>query len=456
MSVFVIKRGLNIPLAGAPVSMIENGCQSLKTVGVAAGDYKGLKPRLLVTEGAAVELGAPLFEDKSTGALFTAPAAGTIKAIHRGAKRRLLTVELNIAATDTSAARFSPVTADDLGRLERKEICHTLNQAGCWVTLRERPYGRIPAFDSIPHAIFVTAMDTEPLGNYPALIISLNANAFAHGLLVLAQLTAGFVHVCKHPKPMHGSIPHPQHERIQHHTFAGSHPAGLPGTHIHLIAPIGLAKKKVWYIGYQDVIRIGKLFLTGELFMERYVALGGPQVLHPRILKTRLGANVFELSVAELKDGETRLISGSPLAGRCCEPATSCLGPFANALAAVAEDRGRYFQDFMVPGLNKFSLKAVFLSSFIRNKQFAMGSSTHGSRRAVVPIGAYEEVMPLKILATPLIKALLANDSEAAEQLGALELEGEDLALCTFVCPCKNNISAALDAMLEQLYYENA
>ncbi|BBM88796.1 Na(+)-translocating NADH-quinone reductase subunit A [Spirochaetota bacterium] len=483
MGTFAIKKGLDIPLVGKPVAIIEQAA-AVSTVGVVALDYKNIKPRLLVAENEEVQIGTPLFEDKVSGVLFTAPGGGTVKAIHRGAKRKLLALEIALAEVEEHRPSFPTLAINDIKGLASSVIRDRLNEAGCWAVIRERPFGGIADMKATPRSIFVTATDTDPLGSHPSHVIAVNEKAFVCGLHVLAQLTPGYVHVCR---AKNSDIPHAENERVQQHVFTGKHPAGLVGTHIHFIDPIATTDDRVWHVGYQDVIKIGKLFLTGKIFVERYVALGGTEVAHPRMLKTRIGANLNDLVKRELtvagyeaeknrstlasrpvpvktasKDSQAseqsdfRIVSGSPLAGRKVEPGVHFLGAYANAVAVLKEDRGRYFQDFMRPGANKFSLKAVFVSGLFKNKRFAIGTSTHGSHRAVVPIGAYEEVLPLNILATPLIKALLVKDLEAAEQLGALELDGEDLALCTFVCPGKNNISDALEEVLGALYQEKS
>jgi Na+-transporting NADH:ubiquinone oxidoreductase subunit A len=52
------------------------------------------------------------------------------------------------------------------------------------------------------------------------------------------------------------------------------------------------------------------------------------------------------------------------------------------------------------------------------------------------------------------LKALVTKDLERAEQLGALELDEEDLALCTFVCPSKNEYGPALREVLAAMEKE--
>jgi Na+-transporting NADH:ubiquinone oxidoreductase subunit A len=216
-----------------------------------------------------------------------------------------------------------------------------------------------------------------------------------------------------------------------------THPAGLVGTHIHHLDPVH-ADKTVWSVDYQDVIAIGQLFTSGKLPTSRVVALGGPQVENPRLLRTRIGANLEELTAGQLKGGENRVISGSVLSGRTAAGALNFLGRYHNQVSVILEGREREFFGWFSPGMNKHSNMSIYLSSFFgKGKRFDMTSSTNGSERAIVPIGTFERVMPLDILPTQLLRAIVVSDIATAQDLGVLELDEEDLALCTYVCPGK-------------------
>src|SRR5690606_32102606 len=134
---------------------------------------------------------------------------------------------------------------------------------------------------------------------------------------------------------------------------------------------------------------------------------------------------------------EIRKISGSVFGGRTASGTFDYLGRFHNQISLIKEDRQRHFLGWQSPGLNRFSVKPIFLSKFL-NKKFAFTTTTNGSVRSIVPIGSYEKVMPLDILPTYLLRYIMARDTEMCIKLGAVELDEEDLALCTFVDPCKN------------------
>lgn len=235
-------------------------------------------------------------------------------------------------------------------------------------------------------------------------------------------------------------------------SFAGPHPAGLSGTHIHFIDPVS-ATKSVWYLNYQDVIAIGKLFTTGELYTGRVVSLAGPQVKKPRLVRTQLGANLSQLTVNELAEGENRVISGSVLSGAKAAGAHDYLGRYALQVSVIAEGREQEFLGMIAPYSHKFSITRTVLGAFSK-KLFNFTTAVNGSERAMVPIGSYERVMPLDILPTLLLRDLASGDTDSAQALGCLELDEEDLALCTFVCPGKNNYAPMLRAALDKIEKE--
>jgi Na+-transporting NADH:ubiquinone oxidoreductase subunit A len=445
-----LKKGFNIPITGAPEQLIQPG-PAITTVALIGGDYIDLIPSVLVNEGDRVKLGQPLFTDKKTaGVRYTAPGSGVVTAIHRGTKRVLQSVVIRLEGDEEET--FNRYGQQQLIQLSAAQVQENLLASGLWTALRTRPYSKVPAPDSKPHSIFVTAMDTNPLALQPEVVINEYHEDFANGLSVIAQLTEGPVFVCKSPET---TILTPPSEQLKIAEFSGPHPAGLVGTHIHFLDPVS-ATKTVWYLNYQDVIAIGKLFTTGRLWVERIIALGGPPVLKPRLLRTRLGANTNDLLLGELQDVECRAISGSVLSGRRAAGWASYLGRYHTQLSVLAEGREREFFGWIMPGKNKFSILNVFLSSLSRaTRKFALTTTQNGSPRAMVPVGNnYEQVMPLDILPTQLLRSLLVGDTEMAQSLGCLELDEEDLALCSFVCVGKYDYGPVLRKNLTQIEKE--
>lgn len=426
-----IKKGLDLPISGAPSQTISEG-NKVTQVAILGDDYVGMKPTMKVQEGDQVACGQVIFTDKKTpGVVFTSPASGKVVAINRGSKRKLLSVVIEISGDEQ--VEFAKFSDKELGFLGRDQVRDNLVNSGLWTSFRTRPFSKTPEVDAVPDAIFVTAMDTHPLSPDPAVVLQEHAESFNQGLQIIAQLTEGKVFVCSEAS---ASIEVKEHSQVVQKSFSGVHPAGLPGTHIHFLHGATVANP-VWHIGYQDVVAIGKLFTTGKLFTDRIIAIGGPSAKNPRLVRTRLGCNLKELLANEVHEGDVRKISGSVFGGFAATGARSFLGKFHNQVTVLPEGREKELFGWLVPGANKFSVTRAFLSSLIPGKKFDFTTTTGGSERALMPIGSYERIMPLDILSTQLLRALVSKDTDTAQQLGCLELDEEDLALATFVCPGK-------------------
>ncbi len=465
MAVHKIKKGLSLPITGEPQQQIEDAAAPGR-VALVAADYHGMKPTMHVKVGDGVRRGQLLFEDKKMpGVRFTAIAGGKVAASQRGARRALqsLVIELDDGerAGKADTVRFAADTGKHPAELSGDQVKELLLESGLWTALRARPYSRVADPAATPHSIFVTAIDTNPLAPDPAVVLQGREDDFERGVAAMAKLTAGNVYVCTAPgttwpvprSPEGGQMG--SGARVKVEQFAGRHPAGTAGVHIHRLDPVD-RNKVVWHLGYQDVIAAGRLFHRGELDVSRVVSLAGPAVNRPRLLRTRVGVSTDDLaSGAELRlrpsgatadgagDGgttkEVRLISGSVLSGRTAQgEAHGYLGRYDNQVSVLAEGREREFLGWMAPGTDKFSTTKSFLSALMPGKKYAFTTSTNGSDRAIVPIGVYERVFPLDILPSALLRALAMGDLEHAEALGALELDEEDLALLTFVCPSKS------------------
>lgn len=445
---FRIRKGLDLPISGVPEQHVTTGA-SIHHVAIVGDDYVGMRPAMLVQEGDRVIKGQALFEDKKNpGVMFTAPASGTVVAIHRGERRVLQSVVIQIEGDEKR--EFARFDAPDLATLSHDAVQTQLLESGLWTALRTRPYSKTPVPGTVPAAIFVTAIDTNPLSADPQPLILAERKAFDAGLTVLTRLTPGKVHVCQASGGKLGG--HPQGQ-VAFNEFAGPHPAGLVGTHIHFLEPVSLTKQ-VWHLNYQDVIAIGKLFTTGELCAERIIAIGGPQATQPRLVRTLLGADLTALLAGETKEGENRIISGSVLSGRHATGPMAWLGRFHLQVSVVLEGREKELFGWVLPGAEKYSVTRTTLGHFLRRKLFNFSTSTNGGERAMVPIGNYERVMPLDILPTVLLRDLLAGDTDGAQALGCLELDEEDLALCTYVCPGKYEYGPVLREVLTRIEQE--
>lgn len=425
-----ISKGLDLPISGAPEQTISAGANA-RSVALIGFDYVGMKPTMEVKEGDRVALGQILFSDKkNVGVKFTSPGAGTVAAINRGEKRALQSVVIDLDGDEQ--LEFSHYNASDLAGLDTAAVRTQLIDSGMWTAFRTRPFSKVPGIESTPETIFVTAIDTNPLAADPTVVIAEDNVSFVNGLTILGRLGAANVFCCT----ADGVDQLVGNSGAQQEAFAGPHPAGLAGTHIHKLAPVS-ANKTAWTINYQDVMAIGRLFTTGAISVDRVVALSGPMVDKPRLVKTRVGANTDELLAGELASGDIRVISGSILNGRKAKGAYAFLGRYHQQLTALVEGRDREFMSYLRAGADKHSITRTFLSAWGSAKKFAFSTTTNGSDRAMVPIGSYEKVMPLDILPTQLLRALIVGDTEVAQKLGCLELDEEDLALCTYVCSGK-------------------
>ena len=443
-----INKGLDLPIDGKPEQKIELARAS-RSVGVIGSDFPGMKPTMHVQVGDKVNSGQVLFSDKKNeGVVFTAPSAGVISGINRGDKRSLLSVTIDV--TEGSEEEFQVHDVNQLDQLEGAAVREQLIKSGQWVAFRTRPFSRVPAIDASPNSIFVTVMNTDPLGLDPTIVLREAQQEFEAGLLVLTRLTEGNVYICSGEG---SEVSFAECEGLKGQVFSGPHPAGLAGTHIHHLDPVG-PTKTVWYLDFQEVIAFGPLFLTGKILTERVVSLAGPGVSNPRLLRTSLGANLTELVAGELKEGEQRVISGSVLSGRGADSPVDYLGRYHQQVAALGQSRSRDLFGYLSVGTKKHSVFPVFLSKWLGEKTVEFTTSTNGSPRAMVPIGTYDTLIPMDILATQLLRSLLVGDIESAINLGCLELDEEDIALCTYSCPGKYEYGPVLRDMLTQIERE--
>jgi Na+-transporting NADH:ubiquinone oxidoreductase subunit A len=455
VSVHRIAKGLDLPLAGEPAQAID-AAPTAARVALVAADYIGVKPAMLVAPGERVLRGTPLFDDrKGPGVRYVAPAAGTVAAIHRGEMRAFQSIVIAVDPDDGPEAQvtFANWTDTPPERQDADAIRALIVESGMWTAFRARPFSRVPAPSSAPHSIFVTAMDTRPHAPSVDTVLAGRSADFHAGLLAIAKLCSGKTYVCK---AAGSSVTAPASDRIVVEEFAGPHPAGTVGLHIHLLDPIRLGKS-VWHIGYQDVAAIGRLLATGTLDVERVIALAGPGALRPRLVRTRLGASLDEMTRDERRLGEQRVVSGSVLDGRTASGEVhGYLGRHHMQVSLLPEGQRRELFGWIAPGRDKFSLLGVVLGAWSRGRRLPLTTTTNGGERAMVPIGAYERVLPFDLLPTFLLRALITGNVEWAEEMGCVELDEEDLALCTFVCPGKFEYGPLLRAMLTRIEHEEA
>lgn len=456
MGIHRIRRGLDLPVQGQPSQTCEQS-QAPGRVGLLAEDYVGMKPTMFAAVGDAVRRGQVLFEDKKApGVRYTAPAGGTVTGIHRGDRRALQSVVIQLDATELAGGddcvSFDAYAGRHPSELTADQVRALLLESGLWTGLRARPFGKVPLADATPHSLFVTAADSNPHAPDVDVVISGSEEHFARGVAALSKLAGEApVYICRAKGSVVGSSLDGT-ARIEE--FDGPHPSGTAGLHIHVLDPVD-RNKQVWHADYQDVIAVGKLFGNGKLPVDRVISLAGPSVRNPRLLRTRLGAATETLTNRELHDGDHRIVSGSVLSGRRAEgDVFGYLGRYHSQVSVLGEDSKRKLLGWLAPGTDVFSVTRVFLANWLPGRRYGFTTTTNGSVRAMVPVGMYEKVMPMDILPAPLLRSLLIANPERAEELGALELIEEDLALCSFVSPEKAEFGALLRKVLTTLEKE--
>jgi Na+-transporting NADH:ubiquinone oxidoreductase subunit A len=442
---FRLRRGLDLPLAGAADPDRIEEAPPIRSVALLGADAPGVRPELRVAQGERVRLGQTLFVDRRRPQIrFTAPGAGVVRSIERGARRRLEAVVIELEGED--GERFDPCDARDVATLPRERVEGVLLASGLWTALRTRPFSRIPDPGSAPAAIFVTAIATDPLAPPVQRVAAEGAADFAVGLAALTRLTSGLVHVCTRPD---AGLALPELERVSLAEFEGPHPAGLPGTHMHCIDPAG-PDRTLWQVGCADVLALGRLLVTGRPCVERVVALTGPALARPRLVRTRIGASTEDLVRGSCRETACRVISGSALSGRDAVGAGAYLGRLHTQVCVLAEPRAGEPRPWLAPGW-RGRARRVFGRPFGAARALPLTTALGGRPGVFFPLERLERVMPGRFLVAPLLRALVVGDEDAAVALGCLELAEEDLALASFLCPGKLDYGALLRATLDQI-----
>ncbi len=443
-----LKKGLDVPISGEPQQVIHQSTQVTK-VALTGDDYIGMKPTMEVAEGDRVKTGQLLFVDKKNeGIRYTSPATGKILSINRGAKRKFESIVIELE--DDEYVTFLDPDEKPPGQHNSDEIRSILLESGMWNNFRTRPFGKVPGRDTEPAALFITAMDSRPLAADPKIIIAEYTNDFSIGLTILAGVTKNKIYLCR---AADAEITVPIPTNVEAVEFSGPHPAGLPSTHMHMLDH-ATESRILWHIDYQDVIGIGHLFRTGQLPTEKVIALAGPAVKEPRLLKIRRGGSIEELCAGELVSTPTRVLSGSIIDGRKVDEYHQFVGHYHNQISALHDGSGRGLFNWGHPGGNRFSIKPIFTSALDRTRKFAMNTALWGGERAIYPIDSYDRVMPLDIIPLALLKSISTCDTEKCRSLGALELIEDDVALLSFICPGKNNFAPMLRQVLTEIEQE--
>jgi Na+-transporting NADH:ubiquinone oxidoreductase subunit A len=405
-----------------------------KRFAVKPPDFTGCFPKMLVKEGDIVKAGTPLFFDKyRDNILFTSPLSGKVAMVHRGAKRRLLEVIIESDGRQT----FEDFGKDKIDGLKKEAIVEKLLKSGIWPMIRQRPYSVIANPKDDPKAIFINAFDTAPLAPDFDFLVEGRGEAFQAGLEVLSKLTSGKLHLNVDAKKTTSKVfLNAKHVHINQ--FSGPHPAGNVSVHINRVDPLNKGEV-IWYVGPQEVITIGSLFLEGKYDASRIIALAGSEVKHPQYFKTFVGACITNMVSGNVSEGNNRYISGNVLSGEKIEK-DGFAGFYKNMVTVIPEGDYYEFLGWLMPGLGKFSVSGTFLSRLMPNRKYRLDTNLHGGHRAFVMTGQYEKVFPFDIYPMQLLKAILVEDIDLMENLGIYEVDEEDFALCEVIDTSKTQM----------------
>ncbi len=428
-------KGLDIKLAGE-ASKETVAAKQAAQYAVAPCDFEGVAPKLLVKVGDSVEAGAALFYNKENSRIiFTSPVSGTISAINRGEKRKIINIVIDADSTQKSK-EFNVVEPT---KANREQIIATLLESGLWSLLIQRPYGVIADPAQTPKAIFVSTFDSSPLAPDYNYTLQAEMDSVKRGVAVLQALTEGEVHFGLRANT---DTPFANVSGVETTLFKGKHPAGNVGVQIHHVDPINKGEV-AWTINIQDLAIIGRLFTTGKIDMTRTIALCGSEVKEPKYVKVMAGAAMSSIvgeNVKEQKEGDTiRYISGGVLTGTK-SAADGFLGYYANSVTLIPEGDKYEMLGWAMPRFSKFSVSKSYFSWLMPWKKFRLDTNLNGGERAFVVTGLYEKYLPMDIYPMHLLKAIIAGDIDKMEALGIYEVVEEDFALCEFVDPSKTEM----------------
>jgi Na+-transporting NADH:ubiquinone oxidoreductase subunit A len=438
MAEFKLKKGFDIKVAGkAELQITDLGAP--KKVALQPIDFRGYKPKLEVEVGAVVKKGTPLFHVKSNKAVkFVSPVSGKVTEINRG-ERRAITEVVVENDSKNDAEKFETYSVSTT----KEQIVETMLKGGMWPLVRQRPFSKIANPADSPRDIFISGMDTAPLAADVKFIMQGLEKEFQQGITILSKLTEGKIYLSTDGNG--DGVPAFQNAiNVIKNSFSGPHPAGNVGVHIHHVKPVK-SPDVVWYVQPYAVAMIGRFFQTGEYPAERVIAIAGHALKKRQYYKTIVGAPVSALvTEANLDHPEARIISGNVLTGRKILH-KGFIGFYDNLVSVIPEGpKERRLIGWYRPGFNLRSHSRSFLSTWINRDENKVDTLLNGANRTFVMSGDYEKVLPMDIYPVYLAKSVLAEDIEEMEGLGILEVDEEDMALCSYICPSKHDFGAII------------
>ncbi|MDP6133995.1 MAG: Na(+)-translocating NADH-quinone reductase subunit A [Candidatus Marinimicrobia bacterium] len=436
-----IRKGHDLKLVGAPAKSVQDINDSA-FIKLHPSDFPGVKPKLLVKVGETLKKGQAVFNDKNNpNILFTSPNAGIVEDIYFGERRRIefITIRVDENAGEMS---FDQYALGKIYELDPTDVTDILCKSGLWPALRRRPFSKIAIPHLPPKAIFISTMSTAPFAaDLEVILDKIPKDNIQAGINVLQLLTTGSVNLVSPKKVINSKLSELQN--IQQHTYSGPHPSGNVGIHVSQIDPIKNKDDSIWYISIQDVGLIGNLFLTGKQNYRKIITVAGSSIADRMHYSVNRGTLISDILSKNKVEKDSRIISGDVLSGSISK-LDNAIGYYHESLTVIPDEINREFLGWIGPGLSKYSLSYTFLSTLFPKREKVLSTAMNGGKRAILPIGAIEKVMPLDILPTMLLKSIIANDIETMEQLGIYECDPEDFALCSFTDASKMDITGII------------
>ncbi len=427
-----IKKGHNIKIRGCPDPEIITIPLPDK-VSICPNQFRGVKPKLIVKEGDDVKIGSPLFFDKlKPQVMWPSPASGKITEIKYGERRVIDRIE--IFRDDNLFIKRKTFSLEDIKKSDRKTIINQILEANLFPLIRQRPFNKVADPNQNPRDIFISGHNSAPLAVDLFNLIDSNKNIFQIGLTALSRLTNGSVYLTLNK--------HLDFDDVICQSISGPHPSGNVGIQIHHTKPL-CPGDIVWSVDAQHVLTLGRLFQLGKYDPKIIVTIGGSGSTNPITVETIFGASISSLISTQAIEKPVRIISGNILTGNKVN-VEDYLGFYDSTLSIINDEVKRPFLGMLSPGSSKtkYSLFNTFIS--FGSGMFNFTTSQNGELRAMVPLNAWEKVLPMDIYPNPLYRAILAKDVEEMEKLGIWECDDEDFALCSFACPSKIDVGAVI------------
>lgn len=439
-----IKKGLDLHLTGAVADPQAITGRATPTVAIVPDDFEGLIPKMEVKEGEHVLAGQPIIRHKLHESIkIVSPVAGTVKAVVRGERRKILRVVIEAESNEAVKHDTSAATSAEKTR-------QLLMQSGLWAMMRQRPYDIVPEPAAEIRDIFVTGFDSAPLACTPSTFTEQERKEMEAGVKLLSRITTGKVYVSRHQGENLPDIAGATMIDV-----AGPHPSGNAGTLIAAISPVNKGETVVC-LDLPTLRRTGALALTGSVPMNTTVAVTGSEVQTPHLVDTLIGAELSAILNGDIRqDGRNhRIISGNVLTGKK-ETAEGYLRyPYRQVTVIPEGDDVAEFMGWASLSPSKMSTSPSFPGHFFGKKLFNPDARLLGGRRAMIMSGEYDKVMPMDILPEYLIKAILARDIDRMEQLGIYEVAPEDFALAEYADTSKLELQKIVREGLDYLRKE--